>query len=192
MISTREPTRLDRNTFNFQASGGQNYIVELVFEGDRYGLDECLTFGESQHDMVRHGPLVQFNLESGYLVASYYAATLLGEDGHGSGESLRRGLSLDFGMSPTYDIDAASMEKVIDFIRRERIAFYRLQADIFNNERDCWGESLYLVTVTRDRLAEMLGEAIDMLDATACNSDCKCDRCAHIMSLGDELRGITE
>jgi hypothetical protein len=88
---------------------GRQFFVRTVLQGDRYGLNECLT-----HDKDR--PLVEFydytyaNQKTfgprGQFVARYYVSTLLKDHRPGTG------LCLDGGI-PEWNVDAAPYSVVV-------------------------------------------------------------------------------
>jgi hypothetical protein len=94
---------------------GVAFIARMVFEGDTYGLDHCLT-----HD-GKYGPLVEFYDRAypfhkdergdvlGQFVTRYYARTLL--DNH----QFMRGLCLDGGVE-RWSLDGQTYEYVIDWV----------------------------------------------------------------------------
>jgi hypothetical protein len=105
----------------FTAANGHAYLARIVFKGDRYGLDGCLT-----HD--KDDPLVEFYLqiskvwgrslkwegldEPWWFINRYYVSTFLGlcEYSH-SGGPVARGVFL-VGDCPQYSLSAADCLKV--------------------------------------------------------------------------------
>ncbi len=95
---------------------GREFNVKILFKGDVYGRDNCLT-----HDEDR--PLVEFYDatyssdngddrfdDEGQFVSRYYAETLLERD-------RRYGLDL-MGYEPAWKVDAAAMEIAIRYIEK--------------------------------------------------------------------------
>ena len=102
-------------TTSVQVPNGKRFTVRIVREGDRYGLDDCLTHDES-------GPMAEFYDATyagderfsphGQFVSRYYVSTLM--------ESQHRGRGLDLcGYVPAWTIDARTMEVVYDFFAEE-------------------------------------------------------------------------
>jgi hypothetical protein len=93
---------------------GVRFNARILNPGDRYGLDDCLTWDEDR-------PGVEFydtrymHTSRGQFVSRYYVATILGDDGYGSGTG---GLDL-MGYEPSWKIDAAAMDVVRAWLRHE-------------------------------------------------------------------------
>lgn len=97
-------------TSNVTNDRGTSFLVRIVREGERHGLNDCLT-----HDKT--DPLVEFyDLtfanqrgfgERGQFVSSYYASTLLERDG---------GICLHGGVAK-WSIDDDTMIRVRAFVR---------------------------------------------------------------------------
>ena len=104
---------------------GIRWCVRMVFIGDQYGLNHCLTYGDRECDQDKYDdPLIEFyDMDSGaaaimrnsgdkteaYLaeeygqfVSRYYYSTLRKQDPLGEGDALtdwsKRGLNLDGGV----------------------------------------------------------------------------------------------
>ena len=91
--------------------GNRPWLVRFVFDGDKYGLNNCKTHAGTD-------PLVEFYdcrhefTEYGQFVSRYYASTLL----EGFGEAPDRGLCLDGGV-PEWGISAEAYFRVRTWIR---------------------------------------------------------------------------
>ena len=103
---------------------GIRWCVRMVFFGDNYGLNHCLTYGDKEFDKKMNEPMIEFyDMDSGaaaimrnsgdkteaYLaeeygqfVSRYYYSTLKMRDPLGEGSALtdwsQRGLNLDGGV----------------------------------------------------------------------------------------------
>jgi hypothetical protein len=91
-------------------SRGIKFNVRIVQQGDKYGLNNCLTHEQKE-------PLVEFydtrypHTEFGQFVSRYNMTTLLSR-------KLDIGLDLDGGI-PDWKIDAESMNKVTSWLTEE-------------------------------------------------------------------------
>lgn len=109
------------NHMKFTAANGHAYLARIVFKGDKYGLDGCLT-----HD--KDDPVVEFYLQTSevvgrslkweeldepwWFISRYYVSTFLGlcEYSHRGGP-VASGMCLDGGY-PEYSLSAADCLKV--------------------------------------------------------------------------------
>lgn len=97
----------------FTAANHVPFNVRLVQIGESYGRDDCLTHGQGKYDL--HEPMVEFydarhmHTSRGQFVSRYYVSTLL------NGASRTSGLMLDGGV-PEWTVDAASMQRVVDYL----------------------------------------------------------------------------
>ena len=84
----------------------ENFVCRVVFRGDSYGLNDCLTHKESQ-------PLVEFYdsrfqlTPRGQFVSRYYAETILKHNGGG--------LSL-YGSEPCWSLNAEQFKTARDYV----------------------------------------------------------------------------
>lgn len=91
------------------------FVVRVVRVGDKYGRDNCLTYGEGEHDRA-DDVLVEFydarypHTEFGQFVSRYYLSTLLEDGVH-----CEFGLCLDGG-EPDWSIDADAMFLVREWL----------------------------------------------------------------------------
>ena len=115
---------------------GIRWCVRMVFIGDQYGLNHCLTYGDREYDQDKHDdPLIEFyDMDSGaaaimrnsddkteaYLaeeygqfVSRYYFDTLNKTDWSQSG-----GLNLDGGVD-RWSVSGEFMVKAMDAIKNE-------------------------------------------------------------------------
>lgn len=91
---------------------GNPFGVRIVREGDCYGLDDCLTYDETDDHFRAGDPLIEFYDmrytdrfgERGQFVSRYCRSTLMERDG-------RYGLNLDGGV-PAWRIDVDAMQQV--------------------------------------------------------------------------------
>ena len=89
------------------------FNVRVVNQGDKYGRNLCLTHSKPE-------PMVEFydsrypHTEFGQFVSRYYVATILGEDGYGSGQG---GLCLDGGNADVWSVSAEDMDTVRAFLK---------------------------------------------------------------------------
>lgn len=97
---------------------GNPFGVRIVREGDCYGLDDCLTYDETDDHFRAGDPMIEFydmRFASeftgrhsfgprGQFVSRYHRSTLMGSDG-------RYGLNL-YGGVPAWRIDAEAMQQV--------------------------------------------------------------------------------
>jgi hypothetical protein len=100
-------------------ANGRAFVVKIVREGDKYGLNKCLT----HDDEKGWGAMVEFYDETyagkegfdpeGQFVSRYYVETILGKDDYGSGEG---GLNLDGGVD-VWTVDAAAMAVARGFLK---------------------------------------------------------------------------
>lgn len=95
---------MERNLYFIENNKGKQFAVKLLANGDRYGLDKCLTwdkdaFGVEFYDVTYAGDGFD---EVGQFVSRYYASTILEAEG---------GLCLN-GEIPDWNIDGYSMDKV--------------------------------------------------------------------------------
>lgn len=94
--------------FTFTSAQGVTFTVRLVTPTNDKML---VSFFDMTHPKFG---------ETGQKVTEYYAKTLLGEDKWSSGRDLgKTGLCL-YGSEPRWNVDAASMRAVLDFIRTNR------------------------------------------------------------------------
>ena len=108
-------------------------IVRIVRKGDRYGLNDCLTHGETR-------PLVEFYDgrftdkfgERGQFISRYYASTLL-DDCVRLGQ---RGLILDGGVAE-WKIDGPTMAGILRWIDRNKSGLLRIGDTV--RWRGCFG-----------------------------------------------------
>lgn len=94
------------------------YLVRMVFKGDKYGLNFCLTH-EQEEPLVEFYDTRRMYTIYGLFVSSYYASTLLGIDGWSirSGRTDLTGQGLDLmGYAPEWKVDGAAMDKVRTFV----------------------------------------------------------------------------
>jgi hypothetical protein len=103
-----------------------NYAVRIVRQGDRYGLNDCLTHDRSgldslvefylvfdpEVDMKRHGP-------RGFFVSRYYAGTLLNAPGFYGRDHTNAGLCLHGDRYNYHSIDAAQFAEVLAYLNQE-------------------------------------------------------------------------
>ena len=109
-------------TLQVTNSKGRAFTIRMVYQGDSYGLDNCLTHDETD-------PLVEFYDATyagddrfdplGQFVTSYNARVLLGEWEYFGPRVPGQGLDL-MGHEPVWKIDGDTMREVEAFIRRER------------------------------------------------------------------------
>ncbi len=102
---------------------GRRFLVRILRKGDRYGLDDCLAWGDGSGPVTDDGRLgVEFYDLTyrgnprfgprGQFVSRYYVETLIADpDEH-------RGLNL-YGAEPAWVIDAAAMAVVRSWLRHE-------------------------------------------------------------------------
>lgn len=98
------------NLFWIMNDAGREYTVRVIFEGDEYGLNDCLVHDEEE-------PVVEFYDRSyffdengrGQFVSRYYMSTLL-EDEEVTGLNLEDGV-------PDWYIDKATMEGVVEILK---------------------------------------------------------------------------
>lgn len=105
-----------------RASHGVPFLVRLVREGERYGLNRCIEHGTDPRALKDAGPLVEFydlrypmHGEPGQFVSRYYVDTVLGRDDYSKrigNTNPRCGLLLDGGNPDTWTVDAATMDVV--------------------------------------------------------------------------------
>lgn len=118
---------MSEHTAVITSKTGRRFLVRILRAGDRYGLDDCLTWADGSplspsSDVDRPG--VEFydytyaNQKTfgprGQFVSRYYVDTIL-EDGYGI---LGRGLDLHGGVD-VWKIDGAAMRIVRDWLRHE-------------------------------------------------------------------------
>lgn len=133
---------------------GIRWCVRMVFIGDQYGLNHCLTYGDREYDQDKHvDPLIEFyDMDSGaaaimrnsgdkteaYLaeeygqfVSRYYYSTLMGED-EWSNSSRHRlilaGLNLDGGVD-RWSVSSEFMVDAMAAINKEMEERRELQHD---------------------------------------------------------------
>lgn len=104
-----------KNVLNINNSKGRNFNVKIVYKGDAYGRDNCLT-----HDEDR--PLVEFYDGThaaggrfdpeGQFVSRYYAETLI------EGNSRNTGLDL-MGYEPVWTLYRPEMAVVVGWIENQ-------------------------------------------------------------------------
>ena len=98
-------------TLNITNNEGREFAIRIVRKGDNYGRDFCLTHDKDEalvefYDFTYAGP--KFT-EYGQFVSRYYAETLMERDD-------TYGLDLHGGVDG-WEVDAATMLKVLDFVR---------------------------------------------------------------------------
>jgi hypothetical protein len=93
--------------------GTKTFLVRIVREGDRYGLDNCLTHkGESMVEFFDHDYAFDKDVQGrvlGQFVSRYYISTL---------KSHRGGLNL-YGSEPKWSVSALAMDQVMEYIAYE-------------------------------------------------------------------------
>lgn len=107
-----------KSMLRIETEKGKVLNVRRVQNGDKYGLNDCLTYESGP----RYGDIIEFydsehatdTNERGYFISRYYSDTLL----KSGGDSGTQGLCLE-GSAPEYNVDAASMRKVIDWIKAD-------------------------------------------------------------------------
>lgn len=113
--------RLHNGTFtaSFTNDAGRTFNVRVLFNGDAYGLNDCLTWDKEK-------PGVEFwdasfgNNELGHFTgARYFADTICFKDAwtpekgfHNTGELQQGGLCLDCGNREVWSIDAKTMRDI--------------------------------------------------------------------------------
>lgn len=106
------------NEHRITAATGRPFLVRIVREGERYGLNDCLT----HDDKHARGPLVEvYDLthanapgrfgERGQFVSRYYVRDFLAASLRGT-----RGIDLDGGV-PVWKLDAAALADACAWIR---------------------------------------------------------------------------
>lgn len=127
----------------------------MVFIGDQYGLNHCLTYGDSEYDQDKHDdPLIEFyDMDSmaavkmcrsddkteaylaeeyGQFVSRYYYSTLKMRDPLGEGSALtdwsQRGLNLDGGVDQ-WSVSSEFMVDAMAAINQEMEDRKELQHD---------------------------------------------------------------
>lgn len=124
---------------------GNRWCVRMVFIGDDYGLNHCLTYGETEYDKDKHDdPMIEFydmdsgvayilrnsddkteaylGKEYGQFVSRYYYSTLKMRDPLGKGSALtdwsERGLCLHGGVDG-WSVSSEFMVKAMAAINNE-------------------------------------------------------------------------
>ena len=101
--------------FTIQNDQGRMFNVRIVREGDRYGLDDCLThngapmveFYDASQDPAKFG-------ERGQFVSRYYVDTLTGRDGFG--RDIRNGHALNLhGGVEAWTLDPWAAAQAVDW-----------------------------------------------------------------------------
>lgn len=112
------------NHMKFTATNGHAYLTRIVFKGDRYGRDGCLT-----HD--KDDPVVEFytltegdkdgslswdGVKGCWFISRYYLSTFLGKSEYSrNGGPVKNGVCLD-GAYPQFSLDAQDCQKVAAWI----------------------------------------------------------------------------
>lgn len=84
---------------------GTPWLVRIVREGDRYGLNDCLVHDDPK-PLVEFYDLRHMHTDRGQFVSRYYAGTLQGHAG---------GLNLDGGV-PSWTIDGGTFSRVMSWV----------------------------------------------------------------------------
>jgi hypothetical protein len=90
------------------------YNIRIVKNGDKYGLDNKLTYDENK-------PMVEFydsrypHSEFGQFISRYYIGTILCLDGY-YGSPLDNGLCLDGGNPNEWSVSSCEMQVVKDYV----------------------------------------------------------------------------
>lgn len=98
----------------------EHWTVRLITKGDRYGLDDCLTYDENKpmvsfydadyKNVGTFGPYGQFT------GGSYYLATLQGKDGFSFGAGEHRGELSLMDNVPKWTVSSADMNVIMDWL----------------------------------------------------------------------------
>jgi hypothetical protein len=94
---------------------GITFKAVMIYEGDRYGRDNCLINDEEA--------LVEFydtrfpHTKHGQFISRYFAKTLIGECEYSYGD-ISNGMNLDGGI-PSWTISAKNGQAVVDWIKAE-------------------------------------------------------------------------
>lgn len=86
---------------------GTPWLVRIVRNGDRYGLNDCLTHS-GDLPMVEFYDLRYMHTERGQYVSRYFMDTL-------QGVPVGRGLNLDGGV-PSWTIDGVTFSRIMEWI----------------------------------------------------------------------------
>lgn len=101
--------RATPNTLMITNARGLQFCVRMVFQGDSYGLNNCLT-NEQPDALVEFYDTRYPHCEFGQFASSYYASTLL------DGSLLQRGLCLDGGVSD-WNLDAEATRQALEWVQ---------------------------------------------------------------------------
>lgn len=111
-------------TFSITASNGVPFNVRIVFFGDKYGREDCLTH-------MQEFPLVEFydarfmHTKHGQFVSRYYVQTVLDHDP-------LSGLCLDGGV-PDWTIDLVSWNVICTWLTM-KLAMADLESEMIDDE----------------------------------------------------------
>lgn len=95
-------------------SGSLQFNVRLVFKGDKYGKDFCLSYDETDDPMVEFYDARYPHTEFGQFVSRYCVSTLLSD----AERLAKSGLCLNGGV-PDWVLDSASISRVFTWIHEE-------------------------------------------------------------------------
>lgn len=92
---------------------GRKFNVRIVRKGDKYGLNDCLTYEKEDpavefYDDTYTGKAVTF--ERGQFVSRYYLSTLL----MGSGHPMESGINLNGGV-PEWTVTAENVQAAVKY-----------------------------------------------------------------------------
>lgn len=121
--------------------------VHLVMPGDRYGVDDCLTYDPTNAKACNNLPLVEFydtsqdesRFPGGQFVSRYYMSTLLGLDGLSTSESIAEVASRNGSLSLRGDVPAwtvSSSELSVIARRLEKAHEAIIQKDFHEDAAD--------------------------------------------------------
>lgn len=101
--------------FNAFDDNGNKWCVRVVFDGDKYGRDMCLTHDEHEPMIEFYDADYDFDLDTdgsvlGQFVSRYYAETLLEDYDEDFG--IGHGINLDGGV-PKWSIDRHTYEDIL-------------------------------------------------------------------------------
>lgn len=107
---------MSEHTAIITSTTGRRFLVRILRAGDRYGLDDCLTWADSLSPLVEFYDYTYANQKTfgprGQFVSRYYVDTIIGDNSWDAGLDLHGGVDV-------WKIDAAAMHVVREWLRHE-------------------------------------------------------------------------